>query len=393
MLRNLLITVVGWSCCAHGAAGDFSQCLTELQEQARARDLSDLVVEQVIPALEQQQRVLELDRQQPEFVKTFGQYFSSRVSDTRVTKGRALFEQHREYLDQLSRRFGVPGRYLVAFWGLETNFGSYLGSMPTLDSLATLACDERRSGFFTEQLLIALQMLERDDLEPKSMRGSWAGAMGHTQFMPSTYANYAVDGDGDGHIDLWGSPRDALASGANYLKQLGWQPGVRWGREVMLPEDFDYATTGLDKPRKLSDWAGKGVTQANGDALPRSILRGAVLLPAGAGGPAFLVYANFHVIMAWNRSEFYALSVGHLADRIAGGGGLYRPPPADQQALSRDDVLAMQRNLAARGFDAGPADGILGPGTRRALSQFQKSVGLVPDGFPDTRTRDLLNEQ
>jgi membrane-bound lytic murein transglycosylase B len=393
MLRTFLIIVVGWSCCAHGATGEFSQCLAELQEQARTRGLSDRVVEQIIPGLEQQQRVLELDRQQPEFVKTFGQYFSSRVSEARVAKGRALIEQHSEFLDQLNRRFGVPGRYLVAFWGLETNYGSYLGSTPTLDSLATLACDERRSSFFSEQLLVALQMLERDSLEPDTMQGSWAGAMGHTQFMPSTYADYAVDGDGDGHVDLWGSPRDALASGANFLKQLGWQPGVRWGREVTLPKGFDYTSTGLDKPRKLSDWARSGVAQANGDALPRSSLSGAIILPAGASGPAFLVYENFHVIMGWNRSEYYALSVGHLADRVAGGGGLHHPPPADQEALSRKDVLAIQRNLAARGYDAGPADGILGPGTRQAISQFQKSVGLVPDGFPDKGTRRLLDAQ
>jgi len=371
----------------------FSACLAGIQQQARNEDLPPWIVDELIPGLEQQPRVLELDRQQPEFVKTFGQYLSGRVTQTRIDRGRDLFAEHRAFLDTLTRDYGVPGRYLVAFWGLETNFGSYLGATPTLDALATLACDQRRSEFFTSELLTALKLVDRDGLQPDTLKGSWAGAYGHTQFMPSTYARYALDGDGDGRIDLRGSPRDALASGANFLSNLGWQPGTRWGREVKLPEGFDYMQAGLGNPRTVNRWAAMGITRADGRPLPRANLEGAILVPAGAGGPAFLVYRNFHVIMGWNRSEYYAISVGHLADRIGGAGGLRQPPPPDQQALSRDDVKALQLGLEARGFPVGQADGIMGPATRTALSQFQSSAGLVPDGFPDAETRRRLGSK
>ncbi|MEE4661400.1 MAG: lytic murein transglycosylase, partial [Halieaceae bacterium] len=237
------------------ARADFGSCLLELQGKARERGLGSRVTEEIIPALTEQRRVVELDRQQPEFVQTFERYLSARVTADRVSRGRQLYRENREFLDRLTARYGIPGQYLVAFWGLETNFGSYLGKVPTLDALATLACDTRRSAFFTDELLTALTLVERDGLEPARMRGSWAGAMGHTQFMPSTYARAAVDGDGDTRIDLWESPRDALASGARFLQQLGWQPGLRWGREVALPEPFDYALAGLKARRPLADWA------------------------------------------------------------------------------------------------------------------------------------------
>jgi membrane-bound lytic murein transglycosylase B len=364
----------------------FNACLSGLQERARQAGVADWIVEEVIPGMEFQARVIELDRRQPEFVKTFGEYLSARVTPARVERGRALYAEHREFLDRLASRYGIPGRYLVAFWGLETNFGGYLGTMPTLDSLATLACDHRRRDFFSTQFITALEMVQREQLAPGQLRGSWAGAIGHTQFMPTTYARYAVDGDGDGRIDLSGSHRDALASGANYLSQLGWQPGARWGREVTLPDDFDFSKSGLEQQLTLARWATMGVRTADAEPLPGAELTGSILVPAGAGGPAFLVYENFRVIMGWNRSEYYALSVGYLADRIGGAGQLRRPPPADQQALSRQEVIALQIRLAERGYTVGPADGIFGPGTRRALSEFQQDAGLTADGFPDAAT-------
>jgi membrane-bound lytic murein transglycosylase B len=222
------------------------------------------------------------------------------------------------------------------------------------------------------------------------MTGSWAGAMGHTQFMPSTYQRYAIDGDGDGRIDLWGSVEDALASGANYLEQLGWERGFIWGREVRLPADFSFDQSGLKTRKSLHSWAKLGLRKADGSRLPGSTLEASLLVPAGHAGPAFLVYHNFHVIMGWNRSEYYAIAVGHLADRIGGAGRLLQPPPADQEALSRDDIVQLQKNLAAAGYGSGTADGIFGPATRRALSQFQKSVGLIADGFPDPVTLEQL---
>lgn len=373
-------------------ADDFDACLAGIQDSARDRGLDPWIVDELIPSLEQQTRVIDLDRSQPEFVRTFAQYLGARVTDKRVARGRALYNKERVFLAQLTRQYGIPGHYLVAFWGLETNFGSYLGNTPTLDSLATLACDQRRSQFFTSELLTALELVQRDGLEPAQMKGSWAGAMGHTQFMPSTYQRAAVDGDGDGRIDLWGSSRDALASGANYLNQLGWERGLRWGREVTLPQNVDWTRVGLKTQAPLRSWAEQGLVRADGASLPASDIDASLLVPAGHRGPAFLVYENFRVIMGWNRSEFYAISVGHLADRIAGGGRLVRPPP-EQTGLTRDAVRAMQQQLQDQGIDVGSIDGILGPGTRRAISQFQAGAGLVADGYPDADTRAALEAQ
>ncbi len=370
------------------AADDFQACLTDLQDRARQAGVADRIVQQVVPQINQQQRVLELDRRQPEFVQTFREYLRARVSDERVERGRELYERYRPFLKALTDTYGVPGQYLIAFWGLETNFGSYLGNMPTLDSLATLACDPRRSDFFSGEFVTALRVLEREALDPEDMRGSWAGAMGHTQFMPSNYLRYAVDGDGDGEVDLWGSERDALASGANFLQHLGWEPGLRWGREVRLPEAFNYHLADGEQ-RPLQTWARKGVKRADGAPLPEANVDARLLVPAGHRGPAFLVYDNFSVIMKWNRSESYALSVGHLADRIAGAGELRQPPP-EQPRLSRERVKAMQVALNRLGYEAGEPDGIFGPSTRDALSSYEKDRGKVSDGFPDSDILDQL---
>ncbi len=370
---------------------DFGVCLTEFQDQARQESISEWVIEDVVGNLEPIVRVVELDRSQPEFVQTFAHYLNLRVSESRISRGRDLYREHRDFLNELTRTYGIPGQYLVAFWGLETNFGSYLGTMSTLDSLATLACDQRRSEFFTSELMIALKLLERESLTPEEMRGSWAGAMGHTQFMPSSYWQYAVDGDGDGQINLWASEKDALASGANFLNSLGWKSEERWGREVSLPDDFPYLDTGLRKPAALSDWADMGVKRANGADLPIADMEGAILVPAGHVGPAFLVYDNFSVIMKWNRSESYAISVGHLADRISGAGGLVSPPPEDQLALTRVQLIELQESLLERGYELGTADGIMGPATRAALSEFQRDEGLIADGFPNQESLQGLN--
>ncbi|MAY92262.1 lytic murein transglycosylase [Haliea sp.] len=392
LLRALVVVVCLLGSLSVRAEEAFAACLEALQGQARAAGVATQIVDDVVPTLQQQARVLELDGKQPEFVQTFAQYFNARVSESRIEQGRALYAQHREFLAQLQREYGVPGHYLVAFWGLETNFGSYLGRMPTLDSLATLACDPRRADFFGTEFIAALQLLEREGLSPVDMQGSWAGAVGHTQFMPSNYLRYAVDGDGDGRINLWRSERDALASGARFLRDLGWVPALRWGREVRLPAEFRYELALSGEALPLAEWARLGVMRSDGAALPTAELQASLLVPAGASGPAFLEYDNFDVIMRWNRSESYALSVGHLADRIAGAGPLQQAPPASQQPLARADVLALQQGLNALGFDAGAEDGLFGSGTRAALSRFQRSVGAVADGYPSAEIQQRLQE-
>jgi len=368
---------------------DFSQCKARISERAAAENLPQWIVQDVVANLDIQPRVIELDRNQPEFTQTFGDYLGKRVTTFRVMQGRLLLSQYSELLKKLTDQYGVPGRYLVAFWGLETNFGSYLGNMSTLNSLATLACDQRRSDFFTSELIHAFHILIDNEIDPEDMRGSWAGAVGHTQFMPSSYRRYAVDGDGDGKIDLWNSVPDALTSAANFLQSLGWHAQERWGREVRLADNFPYEQAGLGNRKSLREWQNLGVTQISGRPLPLEDMQAVVLVPAGHEGPAFLVYDNFDVIMRWNRSESYALSVGYLADRIGGAGTLENMPLEDAQ-IRIADIQLMQEQLNARGFDSGEPDGVMGSQTRAALREYQRSEGLIPDGFPDSGTLSSL---
>ena len=386
----LLTAVLTSTLSSFAAASDderaFRACIENLQSVARRQAVPEPLVSGVLGSLRHQPRVIELDRDQPEFRQSFSAYLQARVNENRVRRGRELYQQHRQLLGRLSREYGVPGHYLIAFWGMETNFGSYLGGMPTLDSLATLACDPRRSEYFTDELITALQLLARENLDPSTMRGSWAGAMGHTQFMPSSYMAHAVDGDGDGTIDLWNSETDALTSAANYLANLGWQRGERWGREVRLPDGFSYLETGLSKSAPLALWRELDVRRANGSALPSADMHGSVIVPMGHRGPAFLVYSNFDVIMKWNRSQAYAIAVGRLADRIAGGGRLVASLPDVENAPSRSQLLALQHDLDRAGFDPGDLDGMLGPATRAALRSWQQANGRVADGYPDPDT-------
>ncbi len=388
----MLVIVSPFALAAEPAQRDFAACVADLQTTARAEGISEHVVDDVLGKVNHLDRVIELDRKQPEFTQTFTNYYTRRVTPERVERGRQLLDRYHDVLAEIERRFGVPPRYLVAFWGLETNFGAYFGDIPVPDSLATLACDPRRSSFFTAELMQALRIVDAGDISPDRMVGSWAGAMGHVQFMPSVFEKYAVDADHDGRRDLWDSVPDALASAANFLHGLGWQRGLRWGREVRLPDGFDYALAGRGQARPLSEWVKLGVTDAFGRPLPRLDLPAAVLVPSGHRGPAFLVYDNFDVIMGWNRSEFYALSVGRLADEIAGAGPLQRPPPADAEPMSRDQVRQLQADLGRLGYDAGQPDGIFGSATRRALSRFQQHRHLVADGNLDGAVLDAVRK-
>ncbi|MFB2653811.1 MULTISPECIES: lytic murein transglycosylase [Shewanella] len=372
---------------AHAAA--FPTCVANLQERARTEGLSEATIQDTVASLQFVPKVIELDQAQPEFSQTFNNYFTKRATDWRVNEGRRLLKKHRALLDKLAQQYGVPPQYILSFWGLETNYGSYKGKMSVLDSLATLACEPRRSGYFTTELMQALKLKEKYGFDKSTMVGSWAGAMGHTQFMPSAYAKYAIDGDGDGKADLWNSTEDALTSAANFLQHLGWQRNERWGREVILPRNFSYENLGAKQAQPLSQWAAQSVVQSNGQPLPAIDMKAALYLPSGHTGPAFLGYENFNVIMRWNRSEFYAITVGHLADRINGGEPLKVAPP-EQPRLSREQIKQLQTKLNESGFDVGKPDGVLGRNSSAGIQAFQRSKNMIADGFPSPEVFSAL---
>lgn len=369
---------------------EFSTCVKDLSVKAKAAGISNATINSSLGKAKYIKRVIELDRKQPEFSTTFADYFNRSASEQRITQGKALLIKHKDLLDRVTQKYGVPAPYIVAFWGLETNFGRVFGDIPVVDSLTTLACDPRRSDFFASELMSALSILDAGDVAPNQMIGSWAGAMGNFQFMPSAFIQNAIDYDGDKKRDLWKSTPDAIASAAKYLQKLGWQANSRWGREVKLPNGFPFQEAGLKNSKTLAEWKKLGVKTADNQALPQENIKASLLVPSGYRGPAFLVYENFNVIMRWNRAEFYALAVGHLADRIAGAGPLVQPPPTDEPRLRIDQITAIQEQLNQRGFDAGTPDGIFGPGTRRALSQFQHQQGMIADGFPSKKLLALL---
>lgn len=360
----------------------FQDWLVALREEARGEGISGRTLQAALDDVSPVMRVIELDRRQPEFTQTFWTYLGQRVSQNRIERGRALLAEHRDLLDEVHAEYGVPPRYLIAFWGLETNFGDYLGSFRVIDALATLAYDRRRADFFRAQLLDALRIVDDGHIDADSMMGSWAGAMGHMQFIPSTFTGHAVDYTGNGRKDIWGSLPDAFASAANFLSNIGWESGQIWGREVVLPENFDLTLATMSQRKALSDWADLGVRQSDGSPLPQADMEGSVILPQGHAGPAFLVYDNFRAIMRWNRSINYAVAVGHLADRIVGLPPLRTGREAEHGPLSRDDAEEMQELLNRIGFDAGPEDGVPGPQTRAAIRAFQEELSLPPDGYP-----------
>ncbi len=362
---------------------DFDHWLATFKSEARSSGISQAVLDKALADVRPIPRVIELDRHQPEFTQSFWTYMKGRVSEQRMKRGRELLKKHAALLQRIERRYGVQPRFLVAFWGLESNFGDYLGGFPVIGALTTLAFDPRRSDFFRAELLAAIRVLDQGHVAPQSMKGSWAGAMGQCQFLPSTFLRFGQDGDGDGKIDIWKSLPDVFASAANFLSRSGWKGDQTWGREVMVPDGFDYTKSGLGSRQHLAAWQATGVRRMGGANLPRVPgMEGSLLLPAGYKGPGFLVYGNFRTTMVWNASVLYALSVGVLADRLAGLPDLRTPRPANVAILSRDEMKEMQGRLAAQGFDAGPIDGVPGGQTRVAVRAFQQSIKYPADGFP-----------
>jgi len=367
--------------------------LTQLRQEALANGISAQTWDAALADFQPIPRVIELDQRQPEFVDTFWNYLDRRVDAKRLAQGRDKLREHRKLLRSVQARYGVPATQMIAFWGMETHFGQSLGGFPTPAALATLAYNNRRSAFFRAELMQALTILEQGHLPAAEMKGSWAGAMGQMQFMPSTFLRYAVDADGDGRKDIWHSLPDAFYSGAHYLRESGWRPGEIWGREIRLPEGFNYDDAQLDLKKSVNRWAKLGVRQASGKPLPKAAaIHGAIILPQGSNGPAFLVYRNFDVIMAWNRSVNYALAVAHLADRLNGQPALLLGRNTDNRRLTRDQFMEIQHLLGQLGFDPGDIDGVPGSKTRQAIRAYQKAVGLPADGHTSAGLLECLQK-
>jgi membrane-bound lytic murein transglycosylase B len=365
---------------------NFRACLDTIKADAVRQGVPAAVVDDAFRGLTPDQKVVDLDSRQPEFTLTYGKYIGSAISPERIQRGQQKLAQHRPLLAQLEQEYGIPPQYLMSFWGLETNYGGFMGDFQVVRSVTTLACMTRRQAFFSNEAVQALKILAMNHMTSAQMKGSWAGAMGNMQFMPSTFTRWAVDRDGNGKTDIWNSVSDALTSAANFLRGIGFRPGLPSSDEVVLPQNFplDQADTTVEKP--VRQWQAMGVRLAGNRPLPNSDEPSSILLPAGVRGPAFIIYPNFKAVMNWNRSTLYALSVGILARQIAGGQGVIQAPPADDEPISRDTVLDMQTRLARLNLYSDEVDGLLGPKTRSALRLFQKQAGLPADGHPTQET-------
>ena len=371
----------------------FQRCLAALQPQAAARGIDAAQFTRLTADLQPDRSVLPLLNAQPEFTTPIWDYLSGLVDEQRVADGRAMLATHGELLARIAAEYGVDAETVVAVWGVESDYGRVTGKRPLRVSLATLACEGRRQEFFRGEFLALLSLLASGDLADPDLTGSWAGAFGQTQFMPSTYARIAVDGDGDGRRDLVASIPDALASTANYLRRAGWRTGEPWGYEVKLPAGFDASLAGRTSRRPLSDWVARGVTRVDGRPVATSDVRSAVLLPAGRNGPAFLVLRNYDAIYSYNAAESYALAIATLADRLRGGAGFATPWPTDNPGLSRAQRRELQTLLLARGHDIGAADGMIGSATRKAIVAEQQRLGQQSaDGRAGQRILEALRE-
>ena len=356
----------------------FDACLSGLRPAAAAAGINQATFDTYATTVVPDMTVLDLLDAQPEFTTPIWDYLAALVDQQRVDDGQAMLKTHAAILAQVAQQYGVDAQTVVAVWGVESDYGKTFGKRPLLTSLATLSCFGRRQAFFRGEFFATLKLLQSGDLKPEGLTGSWAGAFGHTQFMPTTYQRIAVDGDGDGRRDLVGSIPDALASTANYLKRAGWRTGEPWGYEVKLPAGFDASLAGRKNKRPLNDWIARGVTRIDGTPVLPADTQAGVLLPAGAKGPAFLVFRNFDAIYSYNAAESYALAIATLSDRLRGGAALVTPWPTDDPGLGRGERKQLQKLLLARGHAIGEADGMIGTLTRRAIVLEQQRLGLQP---------------
>jgi len=359
----------------------FQRWVKSFRSQALTKGISARTFDRAFRGVRLNERVVKLDRKQAEFSRQIWDYLDTATSPKRVSNGQANFNTQSRILKKIERKYKVDAEVIVSIWGLESSYGQRMGDINIIEALATLAYDGRREKFGRQQLMEALRIIQRGDITPNKMMGSWAGAMGHTQFIPTSYQAYAQDFTGDGKRDVWdtSNPSDALASTANYLAKFGWKQGQPWGIEVKLPAGFNYGNASLKVKATPARWTQLGVRTINGGKIPNHG-EGSVFLPAGADGPAFVVFKNFFVIKRYNNANSYAMAVGHLADRIAGKGPFVREWPRGPGALKLAEKMEVQKLLNKLGYDVGEPDGIIGPNTIDAVSKFQTSLGLIPDG-------------
>jgi membrane-bound lytic murein transglycosylase B len=375
------------------AAGNFGACLEGLWPDAAKRGVTRATFDTYTNGLTPDLRIMDLMDTQPEFTKAFWDYLDLLVSENRIKRGREILAQYRTVFDAVEKAYGVDRNAVTAIWGIESNFGTSGGDRPVVRSTATLACVGRRQAYFRDEFLAALEILNRGDINPDRLKGSWAGAFGPTQFMPTSFKRFAVDFDGDGRRDVVDSVPDLIASTANNLKLDGWVPGQTWGYEVALPQGFNYLMADGAKAMPVKDWEKLGVARVNGKPYPRPADRAYLFLPAGANGPAFLMLNNFRVLMKYNPAEAYALAIGHLGDRLRGDPPLVTAWPRQERVLTSAERYEMQQHLVRLGFDiGGEPNGRLNAKSRSAIRGFQASRGFVPDGFATTDMLERLRQ-
>ena len=375
---------------AHADEAAFASCLASLRADAQAKGVSGATYDTHTAALAPDMAVIDFLDAQPEFVTPIWDYLAALVDDERVADGRAMLAEWAPVLARVEAEYGVDAATVVAVWGVESNYGRNFGSRPLLTSLSTLSCFGRRQSFFRGEFFTTLRIIQEGHVAPDRLTGSWAGAFGHTQFMPSTFMRLAVDFDGDGRRDLVDSVPDALASTANFLKRAGWRSDLPWGFEVSLPRGMDVSGAGRRNKQPISAWAARGVRRIDGAPMLAAATPAGLLLPAGKDGPAFLVTRNFDAVYSYNAAESYGLAIAHLADRLRGGGPFVTPWPTDDPGLSRAERRELQQLLIARGHDIGEADGMIGARTREALKLEQAALGLAADGRAGQRVLQAL---
>ena len=372
------------------AVADFKNCLERLWPDAARRGISRATFDKFTGDLEADVKIMDYVNSQPEFTKAFWDYLDLLVTEERITKGRELLAANAAAFDAVEKAYGVDRYIIAAIWGVETKYGTVAGERPVIRSTATLACVGRRQAYFKDEFLATLEILQRGDIRPEALKGSWAGAFGATQFMPTAFKRYAVDFDHDGRRDIVGNIADIVASTANHLKVAGWVPGQTWGYEVVVAAGFNYMLADPARKLTLAEWARHGITRPDGAPFPRPGDRATLFVPAGARGPSFLLLDNFRALMKYNPAEAYALAAGHLADRLRGGGAIAGAWPREERVLTRAERLELQQHLVRHGFDIGEPSGRLGLKTRAAVRDFQARSGLVPDGFATVAVLERL---